>query len=186
MDIAMSCIASLPDRHLTAAFSSAYLDLQLALIVPDHQRALFSDPELMQELPQLSVALVSSHYFVPRIKQLYPRAVFVELESAEEFFSNGEPPADALLLSAEEGAAYAFRYPAYSIVIPGQGDIRIPAAYALPRGEQEWQQFIGNWIDLKQKDGSVDTLYEYWMGGGVTKNAAPRWSVIRNVLGWVD
>lgn len=185
LDIAMSCIASLPDRYHSASFSDSYLDLHMALIVPDHQRARFSKPSKDAVVEEVSVALVSSHYFAPRIRQVRPNASIVELESAEDFFRQEQPPADALLLSAEEGAAYAFRYPAYTVVLPQQ-DIRIPAAYALPRHEPEWQQLVSNWIDLKRKDGSVDELYEYWMLGGATDNKQPRWSVIRDVLGWVD
>jgi ABC-type amino acid transport substrate-binding protein len=185
LDIAMSCIASLPDRYHKAAFSDSYLDLRMALIVPDHQRTRFSNPDRETRLDPVRVALVSSHYFAPRIYQVRPNASIVKLKSAEDFFSAETPPADALLLSAEEGAAYAFRHPKYTVVLP-QPAIRIPAAYALPRGEAEWQQLIGNWIDLKRKDGTLDELYQYWMMGGATDNKRPRWSVIRDVLHWVD
>jgi ABC-type amino acid transport substrate-binding protein len=128
--------------------------------------------------------VVRSHYFRDRIQRKFPNVQFVELESAEAFFSE-PPPADALLLSAEEGAAYTFRYPKYTTVLP-KNPIRVPAAYALPRGESEWQQVVGNWIDLKRADGSIEDLYRYWMLGGVAERHQPRWSVIRNVLGWVD
>lgn len=40
--------------------------------------------------------------------------------------------------------------------------------------------------DLKQKDGTVNRLYEYWMLGGAAKPRGHRWSIIRNVLGWID
>ena len=101
-------------------------------------------------------------------------------------FSATEPPADALLLSAEEGAAYTFRYPAYTTVLPAKHRIRLPAAYALPRGEYELSKFVDNWIDLKQKDGTVAQNYQFWMEGGATKTSQPRWSIFRDVLGWID
>ena len=41
-------------------------------------------------------------------------------------------------------------------------------------------------VDLKRKDGTVDELYDYWMLGGASRPREPRWSIIRNVLGWVD
>lgn len=47
-------------------------------------------------------------------------------------------------------------------------------------------EFISNWVELKKSDGTVDTLYQYWMLGGVTKKKEPRWSIIRDVLHWVD
>ncbi|MEP5765242.1 MAG: cation:dicarboxylase symporter family transporter [Halieaceae bacterium] len=184
IDIAMSCIASLPERYTRAAFSRPYLNLTMALIVPDHMRSTIRNPEERAELESFKVALVSSHYFKPRLRSIMPEVEFVKLESAESFFKQPRP-ADALLLSAEEGAAYAFRHPHFTVVPVDKG-VRVPAAYALPRGETEWHEIVGNWIDLKQADGSVDKLYQHWMQGGVTANKKPRWSVIRDVLGWID
>jgi Na+/H+-dicarboxylate symporter/ABC-type amino acid transport substrate-binding protein len=186
IDIAMSCIASLPDRYLSASYSRSYLDLKLALVVPDHWRSMFSgDLRTLRDTP-MKIALVSSHYFARRLKQELPNIEIVEIESAEQFFSSAEPPADALLLSAEEGAAYTFRYPTYTTVLPTKNRIKLPAAYALPRGETELSKFVDNWIDLKQKDGTVQQNYSFWMEGGATETARPRWSIIRDVLGWVD
>ncbi len=185
LDIAMSCIASLPDRYRTVTFSRPYLDLRLAFIAPDYQRKLFGDAEAMRDVEDLTIALVASHYFASRIERLLPDARVVTLESAEEFFSGGDQGADVLVLSAEEGAAYAYRYPHYA-VIPTPRDVRLPAAYALPKGDYEMSEFVSNWIDLKRKDGTVTELYEYWMLGGASMATAPRWSVIRDVLGWVD
>jgi Na+/H+-dicarboxylate symporter/ABC-type amino acid transport substrate-binding protein len=184
LDIAMSCIASLPDRYTRATFSTPYLDLRMALIAPDHMRHFLSSTRLQDRMADIRIALVSSHYFRDRIREIRPNADFIELESAESFFTT-PPPADALLLSAEEGAAYAFRYPEYDVVVATK-PIMVPAAYALPRGEAEWQQIVGNWISLKRADGSIDDLYQYWMMGGVTESRSHRWSVIRDVLGWID
>ncbi len=187
LDIAMSCIASLPDRHLQSAYSESYLDLKLAVIVPDHlRRTFFNDAQELRGGEGLSVALVGSHYFEPLLHQVFPEIEIVELESAEAFFSSPEAPADALVLSAEEGAAYTFRHPNYTLILPTERRIMIPAAYALPRGEGEWKDFIDSWINLKRKDGSIEREYEFWMQGGAAKVKGPRWSIIRDVLGWVD
>ena len=48
------------------------------------------------------------------------------------------------------------------------------------------REYIGNWIDLQRKNGTVDRLYDYWMLGGAMESEQPRWSVIRDVLGWVE
>jgi hypothetical protein len=110
----------------------------------------------------------------------------VSLESAEEFFNGRNHGANALLLSAEEGAAYIYRYPRYTVMRVRNGTIQIPAVYAVPKGDIETTEFVSNWVYLKQKDGTVDALYDYWMLGGVVKARQPRWSVIRDVLGWIE
>jgi ABC-type amino acid transport substrate-binding protein len=186
IDMAMSCIASLPDRYAMATFSRAYLDLTLAFIVPDHERRLYADVEQLRQKKDLTIALVSSHYFEPKIRSLLPDANIVFLAGAEDFFNGGGRGADALLLSAEEGAAYSYRYPRYTVVKAQGGSIRLPAGYAVPKGDIETMEFVSNWIDLKTKEGTVDQLYDYWMLGGIAKPREHRWSVIRDVLGWVD
>ncbi len=186
IDIAMSCIASLPDRYAYASFARPYIDLTLAFVVPDHERDLFADLELLRQREDLTIALVSNHYFESRIERLLPNAEVVSLEAAEDFFTGGAQGADALLLSAEEGAAYSYRYPRYTVARVARGAIRLPAGYPVPKGDVEMLEFVSNWVDLKKKDGTIDALYEYWMLGGAAKPRTPRWSVIRDVLGWVD
>lgn len=186
IDMAMSCIAALPDRFAIASFSQPYIDLHLSFIVPDHEREFYSDLDALRAKQDLTIALVSSHYFEPRLRGLLPDAEIVILEAAEDFFSGDGHGADALLLSAEEGAAYAYRYPRYTVARARSGGIRYPAAYAVPKGDAEMQAFVSNWVDLKRKDGSVDALYEYWMLGGASRPRTPRWSVVRDVLGWID
>ena len=186
VDLAMSCIASLPDRYAYASFSRPYLDLTLAFVVPDHEREVFSDFALLREREDLTIAMVSTHYYASRVRRLLPEANIVYLEAAEDFFNGADQGADGLLLSAEEGAAYSYRYPRYSVARAQGGAIQLPAAYAVPKGDVEMMEFVSNWIDLKRKDGTVDQLYEYWMMGGAAKPREPRWSIIRNVLGWVE
>ncbi|MEH6610407.1 MAG: cation:dicarboxylase symporter family transporter [Halioglobus sp.] len=186
VDIAMSCIASLPDRYAYASFSSAYLDLTLALVVADHDRELFRDLQRLRTLDDLTIALVSNHYFAARLQRLLPAAEIINLDAAEDFFTGEGAGADALLLSAEEGAAYSYRYPRYTVVPVDGGNIQLPAGYPIPKGDVEMLVFVSNWVDLKRKDGTIDALYEYWMLGGAAATRTPRWSIIRDVLGWVD
>jgi hypothetical protein len=56
----------------------------------------------------------------------------------------------------------------------------------VPKGDIETMHVVSNWIDLKRNDGTIDALYDYWMLGGASRPREPRWSIIRNVLGWVD
>ena len=185
IDLAMSCVASLPDRYAYASYSRPYLDLALAFIARDHQREIFSDLQALRAWDGLTIALVSSTYYQSRLKQLLPNAGLVYLESAEDFFNGRGQGADALLLTEEEGAAYAYRYPHYGVVTTEQR-VGIPAAYPVPKGDIEMMEFVSNWIELKKSEGTIEQLYEYWMHGGATEMKTPRWSVIRDVLGWVD
>lgn len=46
--------------------------------------------------------------------------------------------------------------------------------------------FISSWIDVKKKEHTVQRVYDYWILGQASEIVEPRWSVIRNVLGWVE
>ncbi len=185
IDVAMSCIAALPERFAMAGFSKPYLDLHLALIVPDHERARYRDPQNLPKGEDLRIALVGSHYFQSRVHRYFPGAQIVIIDGAEDFFT--QPGlADAVVLSAEEGSAYTFRYPKFSVARPSTGGVSFPAAYAVPRGDTELRTLISSWVDLKERDGTIDALFGYWFHGGASAPRRPRWSVIRDVLGWVD
>ena len=46
--------------------------------------------------------------------------------------------------------------------------------------------FLDTWFELKKRDGTIDELFDYWVLGKGAETKEPRWSVIRNVLHWVD
>lgn len=91
---------------------------------------------------------------------------------------------DAVVLPAEQGSVITFLHPEYSSVVLGPDIVRIPLAYPLARHDQDWAHFINSWIELKQKDGTVDRLYKYWILGQGATETEPPWSILQNVLGW--
>jgi ABC-type amino acid transport substrate-binding protein len=50
----------------------------------------------------------------------------------------------------------------------------------------ELARLIDTWIDLKRYDGTIQQNFDYWILGLDAEERPPRWSVLRNVLGWVD
>jgi Na+/H+-dicarboxylate symporter len=62
----------------------------------------------------------------------------------------------------------------------------LSAADAAGRHDQAWGTFVNAWIEMKRRDGTLDTLYHHWILGEAATSTTPRWSVIRNVLHWVD
>jgi ABC-type amino acid transport substrate-binding protein len=64
--------------------------------------------------------------------------------------------------------------------------VTIPLTYAAARGDQELVDYVNALIDLKKRDGTLKKLYDYWILGRFDTSKQPRWSVIRNVLHWVD
>jgi ABC-type amino acid transport substrate-binding protein len=115
-----------------------------------------------------------------------PNADFVPLESNREFFEIPAREIDALVTSAEGGSAWTLLFPEYTVVIPDAHVIRQPLGYPVARGERELKDLLDHWIELKTKDGTIERAYDHWILGRQARPITPRWSVVRNVLGWVD
>ena len=94
---------------------------------------------------------------------------------------------DAWITSAQQGAAWTLLYPAFGVVMPFPRNLAFPLVYpTLPGGDGAMKRFIDHWIGLKQRLGVFDAAYEYWILGQGSEEARPRWSVIRDVFGWID
>ena len=103
-----------------------------------------------------------------------------------ETFLNAEPGEfDALLFIGEALAIYGLLHPGYAVVVPKPGFPSVPAAFMVPREANELHEVVDGWIKLKQSDGTIDVLFDYWVRGTNAVERAPRWSVIRDLLHWV-
>ena len=60
----------------------------------------------------------------------------------------------------------------------------MPLAYPVARHDVEFARFLGLWIDLKRKDGTIRAFYDHWILGKDAKSRRPRWSILRDVLHW--
>jgi Na+/H+-dicarboxylate symporter/ABC-type amino acid transport substrate-binding protein len=185
-DIVMSGTVVTPERAQEGAFSAPYTDATLAFVVQDHRLEEFSSRDAIRRLKAPRIGVLNVPYYVSKVQQFLPQATIVPFNSITEFFEGKGEEIDAFLYAAEAGSAWSLLYPAYTVAIPQPGVLKGPVAYPLPRGDRELADFINVWIELKKRDRTIDTLYDYWILG---KNAVPKqphWSVLRNVLHWVQ
>ena len=103
-----------------------------------------------------------------------------------EFFEGKHPDIDAVLFTAERGSAWTLFYPHYSVVVPQPARHKAMLAYPVARGDGEMARFVSTWIELKKNDGTIAALFDYWIFGKNAVPRHPRWSIIRDVLHWVD
>jgi ABC-type amino acid transport substrate-binding protein len=54
------------------------------------------------------------------------------------------------------------------------------------RHDKDFAAFLNTWIELKRRDGTIDALYGHWILGKQAGKRQPRWSIMRNVLHWID
>ncbi|HSE89909.1 MAG TPA: transporter substrate-binding domain-containing protein, partial [Candidatus Binatia bacterium] len=184
-DILMSAIAMTPERAETVRLSSSYLDMNLAFVVLDHRRGEFASREALHKLKAPKLAILDVPYFIDFIRQRLPEAELIVVNSAEEFFQSKAKYLDGFIYTAEEGSAWSLLYPQYTVVVPLPA-IAVPLSYPVARADQELADYVNVFIDLKKRDGTLKNLYDYWVLGQFATKAQPRWSIIRNVLHWVN
>ena len=186
-DLMMSGVAVTTNLARDVLFSDSYLDETLALIVPDDQRDNYSTWDVIRDRGRVTVAVPDVPYYIQKLRDLLPQAAIeVHAGGIEPLFDRTVTHADALALPAERGSAWTLIYPAYSVVVPGPEPIRIPLAYPIGRRDQPMAAFVNTWIALKRKDGTLDALYKHWILGQDAAPRQPRWSIVRNVLHWVE
>ena len=88
------------------------------------------------------------------------------------------------MYSAEAGSAWTLIYPQYGVVIPSGISVKGASALALPQDAPLFLNYINTWLELSEKSGALSRLYDYWILGEEQQAQEPRWSVLRNVLGW--
>jgi Na+/H+-dicarboxylate symporter len=167
-------------------YSDSYLTLTWGFVVRDHERRKFASIAQAALQDDLHVAFPRSRYFLGRAKAQLPEAEFIQISDLREFFEDDEGRFDLMVFPAEVGSAWTLRYPAFGVVALSSVGDGLPLAYALPIGEPEWKNVVDYWIELERNAHAIERLYDHWVLGRGAEETAPRWSVLRDVLGWVD
>jgi Na+/H+-dicarboxylate symporter/ABC-type amino acid transport substrate-binding protein len=183
-DIVMSGVVVTPLRATEILFSRSYLDETLGLMVEDADRGRFQTWDEVRAAAPLTIAVPNLKYYTEKMRQLVPEATIVTVSNVGAVVEQLEHEADAMMLPAERGSAWTLIYPRFTVVVPGPSPIRVPLAYPLARNDQHFLSFVDTWITLKQKDGTIDGLYDYWILGRSAVRPGRRWSVIKDVLHW--
>jgi ABC-type amino acid transport substrate-binding protein len=182
-DLIIGGIVMTAQRASEIVFSPPYLDETLAFVVPDNRRAEFSSAETVRATPGLRVAVPSLPGVLEMVKREFPHLEIVPVRDAE-FLSGKLPGVDALVWTAERGSFLTLLHPAFSVAVPQPVRIQLPLGYPVARHDLEFARFLGTWIDLKRKDGTIQALYDHWILGRDARPSGRRWSVLRDVLHW--
>ncbi len=185
-DLVMSGIGARPSRFLEVAFTRSYLELTPALVVPDHVRNEVDTIDELLYAKNLRLGIVNDPDIVRLVNRRLPNAETIELARVADFFDTEKSPADALVISAEAGSAWTLIHPEFEVVLPFGRDVLWPIGYAVAPGDDEFLRFLDLWIDLKRDEGLVSRLRNHWILGRTAVPPSHRWSVIRNVLHWVE
>ncbi len=187
IDLVMAGVVVTTPRLEKMVFSDPYMEATLCFIVRDHRRNEFVTETAIKNIPKLKIGLPhADDYFFHKIKAYLPRAEIVEIKSMRDFFETNEHQIDALLMHAEGGSAWTLLYPKFQPVVPVPDVAKIPIAYPVAGRDREFANFLSQWIKLKKNSIEYPRLYNHWILGQDAEPKQPRWSIIRDVLKWVE
>jgi len=183
VDIVVGAVQVTPDLYEKVDFTSIYLGLRVALVVPDARAGDYKTITKMDRLKGRRLAVEKGSYYVGLLRTIAPNFTIVELEDPLDFFKSDV--ADALFTTAEEGSAYTLMYPRFEVVAPDFDYPQMYLAYPVRKNEFEWTGYLNNWLIVEKDSGLQQAEYDYWVTGKTAVEKKPRWSIVRNVLHWV-
>ncbi len=109
---------------------------------------------------------------------------FVVVEFWDSYFRGDYPDLDGFLLPAEHASAWTLLHPEFTVVVPQPNPVRIPTGFGMATNAGALADVVNEWVLFADEAGMVRQQYEYWILGEGAQSREPRWSIMRNVLGW--
>jgi Na+/H+-dicarboxylate symporter/ABC-type amino acid transport substrate-binding protein len=170
-------------------YSDPVLSGTPSFVVKDHRRHSFATLESIEKQGRLKIGVLANvEYLKKQLRAWLPHTDFemVELASPDDFFEANDHGVDALFVMAEVGTAYTLLHPEYADVVPKPIVWQLHQGFATAKGNLALSEYLDGWVATHRQRGSFQRTYNYWILGGGAKTRNPRWSVVRNVLHWVD
>ncbi|TWT33996.1 Cyclohexadienyl dehydratase precursor [Posidoniimonas corsicana] len=184
IDVAIGGLLLNAKRLATGSFTLPYMTATASVVVEDHRRDEFETWEGIANAQPARLAILGRRV-AESVRGRLPGAELTVVESPRDFFEDQDGAFDGIVMSAEGGYAHTILYPRFDVAIPTP-QVRGQLAWAIPRGDAEWGEFLNSWIRLKQADGTIQQLYDKWILGKGARETGPRWCIARDVLHWVD
>ncbi len=168
--------------------SQPYFTVTMGLAVRDERRHEFSSVDSLRQskglkigvpLDRSQISTSMHHYFAGSDTE------FVTLDFWRSYFEGQHPEIDGFLMPAEHASAWSLLYPQYTAVVPLPDPVEMPTAFGLARDAGELLDVVNEWVLFAENAGLIEHPYDYWILGHGAKQPEPRWSIMRNVLGWV-
>ncbi len=150
---------------LKYTLSEPYITEPIALLVKDEDRKNFSHWDKFIGNKDVIIGIPESYFNVQVVKKNLPNTVVWELTTPRLMFKEQGKDIDAMIYGAAGASAWTLLYPNYTVVIPKP--IAPPVAMAFPVGSQDlaFQNFISQWINMKKRNHTIDSLFTYWIEG---------------------
>ncbi len=170
-------------------YSDPVMTATAGFLVKDSRRHDFATLDALKKQRKLRAGIAANPEFVETQLRAWLPDVdleLVQLNSPGDFFASDSQALDALISTAEIGTAFTLLHPEYALVVPEPILWRLPLGFAVAKGNRELSEYLDGWVLGHQQRGSFQRAYNHWILGEGAKRKTPRWSVVRDILHWVD
>jgi Na+/H+-dicarboxylate symporter len=158
-------VAMTPERMKTMNLSSSYVEEVMAFVIEKKYRKLFRTWEHLRQEDELIIGIPDAYFNAADIELLLPNATVWEIATPRLFFKDKNRKFNTMMFGVVGGSAWSLIYPEYVVVAPKPDQLRVPLAFPLAYGDAEFELFMRNWLELRDRDGTLDRLFQYWMRG---------------------
>jgi Na+/H+-dicarboxylate symporter len=185
-DIGMSGISITEERLKKICFTDSYIDSRIVFVMRKKFSKQFTSVDAILTHPSMKVAVLRGTSYEALARSLFPQDRIVLVESYDDF---AQYYPHAILMRGEPQAiSWSLRYPNFTVVIPNPGIGQDSLAYPIKTGADRFLCFLNQWLKLKKNEEFTQQEYNLWILGktDTVLPQEPRWSIIRNVLHWVE
>ncbi|MBM3184540.1 MAG: transporter substrate-binding domain-containing protein [Chlamydiae bacterium] len=186
-DIAMTAVIMDVARIAMMSFTVPYDEEDYVLVVPRDNISQFVDLVKVMGTPHLKIGAYGE--FAVVAKRHFPLADIRSLHTSnpERFLSLFEErTVDATLWSRPQAFVWCLSHPDFVTIDYQEALGKCYFSYPVKIGATPWVTFLNHWLALKIQDGFHQRMIDFWLEGKGVGMLPPRWSVLRNVLHWVD
>lgn len=184
-DIGMSAISITEERLKQVCFTKPYLDGRIVFLTNESKRNQLSNLDYIKADETIKIAVLKESSFETVALQEFPTHTLIRLESYEDFAQQG----GALLIWEEQEAlAWAAAHPGFHVILPNPTIGKDALSYPIKYGAHNFMCYLDNWLKLKQDEGFTEKQYNLWILGKTEEVLPyqPRWSILRDLLHWID
>jgi ABC-type amino acid transport substrate-binding protein len=155
-------LVNTPERAKTMWFSSPYVPYNQVLLGNSKYPASTTAAEL--DKAGVTITALTGSTAAALAKRTFPKAKIVELDEQAALLEVSSGRADATVVEEYLAKPYIKANPGKALLLnSGKAFSTQYGAYALPKGDVDWQEWVNNWLAYRTAEGYLDTEYAKWI-----------------------
>lgn len=158
-------IPVIPDNMKGFTLSVPYSNQHVAFVVKNDRRAEFVSWKNILSRKDLIIGIPEIFFYEKAVSKNFTKGKAWKISTPRLFFKDEYKHIDAMLFGAPTASAWTLLNPGYTVVTPKPLVPALTMAFPLNKDDLSFELFMRNWIEMKQKDNTINKLFSYWIEG---------------------